>query len=133
MININMGDLWGALGRFISSHWQTIALVVMVGLFFATKNDYKTLQKSMQLTNESYEQQISALEALHLEEIRRRDEARLEYEKEILELTELYDQALDDLRRDSAEDIAEFIRDFTLQPQKLAKEIEEEFGFEYVE
>ena len=133
MININLGDIAGSVGNFLAKNWQTIALVVLVALFFATKNDYRTLQKNMQIMNDSYEQQISALEELHLEELQKREIAMEEYERELAELTQLYDQAVEDLRRDSAEDIAEFIRDFTLQPEKLAEEIIEEFGFQYVE
>jgi len=133
MINIHMGDVFKAVGSFLSKNWQTIALLIMIILFFATKNDYYTLQKSMDVMDQSYKDQIAALEALHSEEIKKREEALEEYEKEVLELTNLYEEALEEIKRGSEKDIADFIRDFVLQPEKLANDIVEEFGFKYVE
>ena len=49
------------------------------------------------------------------------------------EITDKYNQAIDDLQKGKEEDIRDFIRDFEDQPQALAIEIEQIFGFEYVE
>ena len=87
----------------------------------------------MDIMSESYQEQIAALEALHLEEIRKREDALREYEQEINNLTEEYEKALEDLKNGAEEDIREFIRDFELQPEKLAEEIKNQYGFKYVE
>lgn len=81
----------------------------------------------------SYEQQLAALEELHKKEIAAREAAIIEYERELLDLNEKYDDAVEDLKRGKEEDIKEFIRDFEEQPAELAREIEETFGFDYVE
>ena len=81
----------------------------------------------------SYEQQLAALEELHKREIAAREAAIIEYERELLDLTEKYDDAVEDLKKGKEEDIREFIRDFEEQPTELAREIEETFGFDYVE
>jgi predicted nuclease with TOPRIM domain len=133
VININFGDVFKYLGAFISKNWQGIGLVVMLVLFFVTKNDYASLKKSLDVMNTSYEEQIAALEALHLKELAAREEAINEFERELSDLTKKYDDAVDNLKKSKEEDIKEFVRDFTEQPEELAREIEEAFGFEYVE
>lgn len=133
MININVGDLFKSLGAFLVKNWQGVGLVVMLVLFFVTKNDYASLKKSMEVMSTSYEQQLAALEELHKKEIAAREAAIIEYERELLDLNEKYDDAVEDLKRGKEEDIKEFIRDFEEQPAELAREIEETFGFDYVE
>lgn len=133
MININIGDLFKSLGAFLVKNWQGVGLVVMLVLFFVTKNDYASLKKSMEVMSTSYEQQLAVLEELHRKEIAAREAAIIEYERELLDLTEKYDDAVEDLKKGKEEDIREFIRDFEEQPAELAREIEETFGFDYVE
>ena len=133
MININFGDLFKSAGEFLVKNWQGVGLVVMLVLFFVTKNDYASLKKSMEVMGESYEQQIAALEELHKKELAAREAAIIEYEKELQEISDKYNRAIDDLQKGKEEDIRDFIRDFEEQPEALAIEIEEIFGFEYVE
>tara|TARA_B100000902_G_scaffold20074_1_gene24055 strand:- start:1181 stop:1582 length:402 start_codon:yes stop_codon:yes gene_type:complete len=133
MININFGDVFRYLGEFLSKNWQAVGLVVMVCLFFLTKNDYTALKNSMDVMNTSYKEQISALEALHAKEIAAREEVIATFQEELALLTEKYQEELEDLQRNKEEDVREYIRDFDLQPAKLAKEIEKQFGFKYVE
>jgi len=133
VININIGDLFKSLGAFLVKNWQGVGLVVMLVLFFVTKNDYASLKKSMEVMSTSYEQQLAVLEELHRKEIAAREAAIIEYERELLDLTEKYDDAVEDLKKGKEEDIREFIRDFEEQPAELAREIEETFGFDYVE
>ncbi len=133
MININFGDLFKSAGEFLIKNWQGVGLVIMLVLFFVTKNDYASLRKSMEVMGESYEAQIAALEELHRKEIAAREAAIIEYEKELEEITDKYNKAIDDLQKGKEEDIRDFIRDFEEQPEALAIEIEQIFGFEYVE
>ena len=81
----------------------------------------------------SYEEQIATLQALHEEEIARREEAVAIYERELATLTEKYESAIKNLQISKEEDVREYIRDFESQPDKLAREIEELLGIEYVE
>ena len=133
MININIGDIFKSAGSFLIKNWQGVGLVVMLVLFFVTKNDYASLRKSMEVMSTSYEEQIAALEELHKKELAAREAAIIEYERELKEITDKYEEAVEDLKMAKDEDIKEFIRDFEEQPEELAREIEEAFGFEYVE
>jgi len=133
VININIGDLFKSLGVFLVKNWQGVGLIIMLVLFFVTKNDYSSLKKSMEVMSTSYEEQLAALEELHKKEIAAREAAIIEYEKELQDLADKYEEAVEDLERGKEEDVKEFIRDFEEQPAELAREIEEAFGFEYVE
>jgi len=133
LVNLNLGDAFKHIMPFLAKNWQTIALVVMVALFFLTKNDYGALKKSMNVMSESYKEQLATLQALHEEEIQKREDAIANYKRELAELTERYEDSLEVLEESKEENIKEHIRDFELQPSKLAREIEEQFGIEYVE
>ena len=133
MININFGDVFKYVGAFLAKNWQTIVLISVICLFFLTKNDYGALKKSMDAMSISYEEQIATLQALHEEEIARREEAVAIYERELATLTEKYESAIKNLQISKEEDVREYIRDFESQPDKLAREIEELLGIEYVE
>lgn len=133
MVNLNLGESFKHILPFIAKNWQTIALVVVIALFFLTKNDYGALKKSMDIMSSNYKEQLETLQALHEEEIRKREDAIANYEREIAELTERYQDSLEELEREKEESIEEHIRDFKLQPSKLAQELEEMFGVEYVE
>jgi len=69
MININIGDIFKSAGTFLIKNWQGVGLVVMLILFFVTKNDYASLKKSMEVMSTSYEEQIAAIEELHKKEV----------------------------------------------------------------
>ena len=133
MININIGDLFKSVGTFLIKNWQGVGLVIMIILFFVTKNDYSSLKKSMDVMSTSYEEQIATLEALHQKELAAREEAIAKFERDLTNLTEKYNEAVVNLKKSKEEDIKEFIRDFDEQPEELAREIEESFGFEYME
>ena len=133
MVNLNLGDSFKHILPFIAKNWQTIALVVIVSLFFLTKNDYGALKKSMDIMSDSYKEQLATLQALHEEEIQKREDAIANYKRELAELTERYNDSLEELEKAKKESIEDYVRDFELQPSKLAKELEDQFGFEYVE
>jgi len=87
----------------------------------------------MDVMSTSYEEQIATLEALHQKELAAREEAIAKFERDLTNLTEKYNEAVVNLKKSKEEDIKEFIRDFDEQPEELAREIEESFGFEYME
>lgn len=133
MININFGEVFKSLGSFIAKNWQTLGLILMIVLFFATKNDYAALKESMEVMSQSYQEQLSLLQELHEEELARRDEAIASYETLIEEIEEQHRLDLEQIARAKEKEIQENIRDFDEQPEELLEKIEDLFGFEYVE
>ncbi len=133
MINVNMGEMFKALGSFLAKNWQMLALIGVIVLFFVAKNDYAALKKSMDIMAESYQEQLTLLQELHDEEITRRETAIASYEELIKEINDRHARDLEDILRQKEEEIEKNIRDFEEHPQEHIKEIEDLFGFEYVE
>ena len=132
MVNINIGEVFKVLGSFVAKNWQTLALIGFVVFFFLSKNDFGALKKSMEVMTTSYHEQLAAMERLHEREIKLREESIAKYEKELADLTKKHDQALEDLKDAKERDIERIERDFKEQPEQLAQEIEQQFGFNYV-
>ena len=128
-----MGEMFKSLASFIAKNWQILALLLMVVLFFMTKNDYAALKKSMDVMSASYEEQLSLLQELHEEELLRRDEAIASYETFIEELEEQHRLDLEEIAKAREQEIEENIQDFEEAPSELAEEIEDLFGLDYVE
>ena len=133
MINVDLGEAFKAIGAFVAKNWQTLALIAFIVFFFLSKNDYGALKKSMEVMTVSYQEQLATMERLHKKEIQLREASIAKYEKEIADLTREYDSALEDLQNSKEEEIIRIERDFEEQPERLVEEIENQFGFSYVE
>ena len=133
MINVDLGEAFKAIGAFVAKNWQTLALIAFIVFFFLSKNDYGALKKSMEVMTVSYQEQLATMERLHKKEIQLREASIAKYEKEIADLTREYDSALEDLQNSKEEEIIRIERDFEEQPEQLAEEIENQFGFSYGE
>jgi len=117
----------------MGKNWQVIALVAVIILFFVSKNDFGALKKSMEVMTLSYQEQIASMEALHRKELKLREDSIANYEKQLAEINQKHEEAMANLRENRASDIKKFKRDFEEQPEELAKEINQQFGFKYVE
>jgi len=133
LINIKFGDVFKSIATFVGKNWQVIALVSVIILFFVSKNDFGALKKSMEVMTLSYQEQIASMEALHRKELKLREDSIANYEKQLTELTQKHEEAIANLRESHISDIKKFKRDFEEQPEELAKEISQQFGFKYVE
>ncbi len=80
----------------------------------------------------SYQEQLETMERLHKKELKLREESIAKYEKEVADLTRKYDEALFSLKKTKEEDIERIEKDFKEKPEKLAEEIENQFGFSHV-
>ena len=133
MININFGNVLKHIGSFIAKNWQTLALITLIIFFFLSRNDYGALKKSMEVMTTSYQEQLEVMERLHQKELSLREESIARYEQELADLNQKYAKSLKTLQETKEKDINKFERDFDEQPEQLATEIAEQFGFTYVE
>tara|TARA_R110000744_G_scaffold38635_1_gene88345 strand:+ start:72 stop:473 length:402 start_codon:yes stop_codon:yes gene_type:complete len=132
LVNLNFGEIFKSIGFFITKNWQMLGLIGMIILFFATRNDYAALKKSMDVMTISYQEQIASIEELHRKELKLRKESVAKYEKELADLIMKHNEAVEDLEQAKKETIQKFKRDFEEQPEELAQEIEQQYGFKYV-
>ena len=133
MINIDFANLAKTIGTFLTKNWQGVCLVIALAFILLTRNDYASLKKSMDAMSESYEEQIQKLQEIHIEELRRKEEAILNYQKEIEDLNKKYTEASEELEKSKEEKKEEFKNDFKNKPSKIIDELEQRFGIKYVD
>jgi len=123
-----------AILQFLVKHWKEILLILLsAGIFFKMQSDMNELQKAYDAAKESYEKQIVGLQEIHERELKER-EAALETYRNALEVLEREYRA--DLRRieeNTEKERETFEESHTERPTEIIQEIEQQFGFEYVE
>ena len=119
---------------FIKDNWKILLiLILLAALFLSMRKDYKSLEAAFEASKTSYEQRLTALKELHDEEIRQREEALREYREEFERINSRYEDSRAELERRREQDTETIREQFDHEPEEVKKQIEEVFGFEYVE
>mgnify|MGYP003627305950 FL=1 len=123
-----------SLMNFISTHWKgiMIASLLFVVSFFWWQ-DHKGLVNAYDASIESYEVRIRELSESYQREAERKDEVLQEYKEKIYILESEYLDFKENIERLKDERIEEIITLRHENPEQLISEIENRFGFEYVE
>ncbi len=125
---------WTKVLQFALKHWKEIAVVVsLLAVSIKTHMDYRALNKAYEISKQETEERISALQAIHGEEIERREQALKEYKEALEELQDNYDESREDLEREKQKKTKQFEEQFTQDKEALANAIIDTFNFEYVE
>lgn len=120
--------------QLLIKHWKEILLVLLsVGIFFKMQSDMNEIQKAYEAAKESYEQQIQGLQDIHDEELQKREEAILVYQRALDTLERQYREDLRQIEERTEEDREILEESHTERPSEIIEEIEQQFGFEYVE
>ena len=83
---------WAKVLQFSLKHWKEIAVVLsLLAVTIKTRLDYQALHKAYEISKQETEERIDALQAIHSEEIARREHALEEYKKALEELQDNYD------------------------------------------
>ena len=91
------------------------------------------IQKAYEAAKESYETQIEGLREIHDKELQEREEALQTYRAAIDTLERLHREGLREIEERTREDRTALEEDHTERPVEIINEIEQQFGFEYVE
>ena len=125
---------WAKVLQFSLKHWKEIAVVLsLLAVTVKTRLDYQALHKAYEISKQETEERIDALQAIHSEEIARREHALEEYKKALEELQDNYDKSREDLEREKQKKTKQFEEQFTQDKEALANAIISTFNFEYVE
>ncbi len=125
---------WANLLQFLFKNWKEILVVVsLLAVSLKTHMDYRALNKAYQISKEETEERIEALQAIHGEEIARREHAIDVYQKALNELRETYDESQEELMREKQKKTREYERQFSQDKEALADAIISTFNFEYME
>ena len=120
--------------KFILKHWKEILLVVLsAGIFIKGRMDYAALFDMHQESVQLYQTQIDELNLAHKEQLRRKDEAIEQYIQRVEDLRVQYDSAREEVEITTETRREEYQRTLEEKPEELISEIENKFGFKYVE
>lgn len=120
--------------KFILQYWKEILLVVLsAGIFIKGRMDYNALYNMHIESIEQYKTRIDELNLAHKEQLRRKDEAIEEYIQRVEDLRVQYDSRKQEVEETTEARKEEYRKTLEEKPEILIKEIENRFGFEYVE
>ena len=129
-----MGKAKEIILKFVIKHWKEILLVILsAGIFIKGKMDYSALYKLHIESVEQYKTRIDELNLAHKEQLRRKDEAIEQYIQRVENLRIQYDSAREEVETTTETRREEYRRTLEEKPEELIEEIENQFGFEYVE
>jgi len=127
---MNIGSILG----FFRKNWKEVLLILCLLMMMAKmRSDYNRLEEVHETMRSSLQDQIAGLQEIHDEELRQRDAALRTYKEELNKLQKRYEVNLETIRSERDRKYEEYLHDFIKDPEQLAKDIEELFGFEYIE
>ena len=125
---------WAKVLQFCLKNWKEILVVVsLLAVSIKTQMDYRALNKAYEISKEETRERIDALQAIHSEEIARREHALDTYKKALRALRKDYEKSQEELENEKQKSLQTYERFFTQDKEALSSEIINTFNFEYVE
>ena len=120
--------------RFLRKNWkETLVILCLLIVVGKMRVDYNRLANAHETMRTSLQEQIVGLQAIHEEELARRDAAMRTYKEEIGKIERRYEANLESIKDERETKYREYLHEFIQDPEQLAKDIEELFGFKHVE
>lgn len=117
----------------VRKYWREIAIcVLLLAVSTSWYYDRSSLIKSFDTATERYEKELATVKESHAREVERQEKALKEYQKKVAEIEENYATVQEELYDMQNSRVGEIVRLRSDDPEKLAAQIEEVFGFEYV-
>ena len=125
---------WAKVLQFCLKNWKEILVVVsLLAVSIKTQMDYRALNKAYEISKEETRERIDALQAIHSEEIARREHALDTYKKALRELRNNYEKSQEELEKEKQKRLETYERLFSQDKEALSNEIVNTYGFEFVE
>jgi hypothetical protein len=129
-----LSSVWEKALPFIIKHWKILLILALsVALFLKMRADYAAMQTAYEARIQSSEAQIEGLKEVHKVQMR---EMEVLMDALLADLQRLEDdnaRAREELADRREERIDEIEREWSKHPEGVIGQIEQEFGFEYVE
>jgi len=127
-------SLWEKVLPFVVKHWKILLILALsAALFLKMRADYKAMETAYEARLESSQAQLEGLKEIHKVQM---DEMAVLMDALLADLDRLEEErnrARDELAERHEERIDEIEREWSEHPEGVAGQIEQEFGFEYVE
>ncbi len=120
--------------EYILKHWKELLIATLfLVLWIKSRVDYNALRELEQQRIEAHEESMQDLKNNYEIRIKDQKEAYEKYKKEIDTILEHYGSRVADLEIKTSERKDEYQNILKEKPETLIKEIEQKFGFKYVE
>tara|TARA_R110002074_G_scaffold324639_2_gene494970 strand:- start:245 stop:655 length:411 start_codon:yes stop_codon:yes gene_type:complete len=130
---------WLKVLGLAKKNWKEILIIVLLlAVIGKMRYDYKQLESTYQVSQQSLQTQIDGLQDIHAEELERKEQALRTYREALDLLERQYEQDRDKIEVVVEERIVEIEttidnrQQFTENKEELAEEITDTFGFQYV-
>jgi len=115
---------------FLKNYWYIP--VILIGIVIAWVLISKRLSKLYNIIagqTESYRNEIDAINKVHNEEMKKKQEILNAYHETIAKLEREYKIAVDELNKKKQKAVKKHVEEYYDDPDSLAKKLSEEFGF----
>jgi F0F1-type ATP synthase membrane subunit b/b' len=113
-------------------YWYVPAVIIYtLVLWFVFKNKDRALD-ILKIREESLKDQMDVINEAHKKEIERRNKVLEEYNKILEDLEEEYKEGRKELSEQKKKEIKSIIEKYYENPESIAKELAEKFGFVYM-
>jgi hypothetical protein len=130
---------WLKVLAFVKRNWKEITIIILLlTVIGKMRYDYRQLESAYEVSQESLQNQIEGLQAIHAEELQKKEDALRVYRESMATLEREYLKEKENIKVITEEKIVEIEieidnrKQFTENKQELADKIEDEFGFQYV-
>ena len=130
---------WLKVLAFVKRNWKEITIIILLlTVIGKMRYDYKQLENTYEASQQSLQNQIEGLQAIHAEELQKKEDALRVYRESMATLEREYLKEKENIKTITEEKIVEIEveidnrKQFTENKQELADKIEDEFGFQYV-
>jgi len=130
---------WLKVIGLAKKNWKEIAIIILLlTVIGKMRYDYKQLEIAYETSQESLQNQIEGLQAIHAEELQKKEDALHVYRESMATLEREYLKEKENIKVITEEKIVEIEieidnrKQFTENKQELADKIEDAFGFQYV-
>ena len=131
---------WMAVTKFLKKVWVwlrhnwyapfLVVYTIALWIFFRRKD---AAYKVLETRNQSYKEQIEAINKAHEEEIKKRDEVLEKYTEAIRKLEKEFAKHDKELNEEKKKSVKEIVEKYYNDPDTLAMMIGKRFGFNYSE
>tara|TARA_B100000287_G_C20521770_1_gene737266 strand:+ start:224 stop:643 length:420 start_codon:yes stop_codon:yes gene_type:complete len=129
-----LSSVWEKVLPFVVKHWKILLILALsAALFLKMRADYRSMQSAYEARIESSEAQLEGLKEIHRVQMREMEVLMDALLADLDRLEEERDRAREELDERHQERIDEIEREWSEHPEDVIEQIENEFGFEYVE
>jgi len=130
---------WLKVLAFVKRNWKEITIIILLlTVIGKMRYDYRQLESAYEVSQESLQNQIEGLQAIHAEELQKKEDALRVYRESMETLEREYLKEKENIKTITEEKIVEIEveidnrKQFTENKQELADKVEDAFGFQYV-